>query len=185
VALRLLEHVRDKLGRQAAPLEKLIVWAAQLHEIGLAVSHTGFHKHGAYLLQHSYLPGFSADDQRMLAAIVRAQRRKIARASFAELPAQAAEAVSRACLLFRLAVLLNRSRSPQIVPAIEVDDAWQTLLLRFPAGWSEAHPLTRADLEQEAGYLRATGVELRVAELERGPAPKTRGSGRARAGVGR
>ncbi len=27
-----------------------------LHEIGLAISHSGYHRHGAYLLQHSDIP---------------------------------------------------------------------------------------------------------------------------------
>jgi len=187
VALRLLAQVGGDWELDRATLSKLLVWAAQLHEIGLAVSHTGFHKHGAYLVRHSYLPGFSADDQTMLAAIVRAQRRRISRSLFVDVPRAAVPSVSRLCVLFRLAVLLNRSRSPQGVPLLEVGDDWQILLLRFPAGWSESHPLTRADLEQEAGYLGALGVGLRLAEQRRGPAgARTRArAGRAREPVAR
>ena len=185
VALRLLAQVEGGLDLDAAILRKLLSWAAQLHEIGLAVSHTGFHKHGAYLVQHSYLPGFSADDQCMLAAIVRAQRRKITRPVFGDVPTPAVRSVSRLCVLFRLAVLLNRSRTPQVVPALGVDSDWRCLRLLFPAGWSEAHPLTRADLELEAGHLRGVGVELRVEEQPQAADRRGKRAARDRAGVAR
>jgi exopolyphosphatase/guanosine-5'-triphosphate,3'-diphosphate pyrophosphatase len=186
VALRLLGHASRGFDLEEPVLKKLLSWASQLHEIGLAVSHTGYHKHGAYLVQHSYLPGFSADDQRMLAAIVRAQRRKLPRGAFVDVPPPAVRSVSRLCVLFRLAVLLNRSRTPQELPALEVDADWRSLRLLFPAGWSEAHPLTRADLELEAGYLRDLAVELTVEERPRAAARRTkRTPARRRAGATR
>ena len=45
-----------------------LAWAAQLHEIGLAVNYTGHHKHGAYLVASSDLPGFARDEQALVAA---------------------------------------------------------------------------------------------------------------------
>ena len=53
------------LFRRAAPKAgpeeaQLLHWAALMHEIGMSVSHIGFHKHGAYILQHADMPGFSA-----------------------------------------------------------------------------------------------------------------------------
>ncbi len=59
-------------GRRAASREAAqhIVWAALLHEIGFTVSHIGFHKHGAYILQHADMPGFSAGEQSRLALLV-------------------------------------------------------------------------------------------------------------------
>jgi exopolyphosphatase/guanosine-5'-triphosphate,3'-diphosphate pyrophosphatase len=38
----------------------------------------------------------------------------------------------------------------------------QRLELRFPAGWLDEHPLTRADLEAEARYLKKAGFRLEV-----------------------
>lgn len=51
-------------------------WASQLHEIGLSIAHSGFHKHGAYLVQHADLLGFTRQGQAKLAAMVRSHRRK-------------------------------------------------------------------------------------------------------------
>jgi exopolyphosphatase/guanosine-5'-triphosphate,3'-diphosphate pyrophosphatase len=162
VALRLLDRLTGEAGLDNEQNRRILVWAAQLHEIGLAVSHTGFHKHGAYLIQFSEMPGFSADDQAMLATVVRTQRRKLSATLFSELPSEAAALAVRLSVVFRLAVLLNRSRSPQEVPEVEISAAWDRIVLRFPKGWAEAHPLTRADLEQEASYLVPLGVQLRL-----------------------
>ena len=37
-----------------------------------------------------------------------------------------------------------------------------SLELRFPRGWLGKHPLTREDLEEEAGLVRAAGLKLDV-----------------------
>ena len=165
VALRLLGQLAVDWGMDAEQLGKQLVWASHLHEAGLAISHTGFHKHGAYLIQHSHMPGFSADDQTILAAVVRGQRRKVSRSLFARLPSGVEEAVMRLCVVLRMAILLNRGRSPQIVPTIQVADDWSEMELAFPIGWAETHPLTQADLEQEANYLGGLGIELQVVEV--------------------
>jgi exopolyphosphatase/guanosine-5'-triphosphate,3'-diphosphate pyrophosphatase len=43
-------------------------------------------------------------------------------------------------------------------PAVGVDG--ETLRLRFPEGWLDAHPLSRLELEEEAVRLVAAGIEL-------------------------
>ena len=57
-------------------------------------------------------------------------------------------------------MLFHRSRNGEPVPGIELKAQKERLLLRFPAGWLERHPLTASDLEQEAAYLEAAGVRL-------------------------
>ncbi len=37
----------------------------------------------------------------------------------------------------------------------------KTLRLNFPLGWLDGHPLTSADLAQEADYMKAVGYKLR------------------------
>jgi exopolyphosphatase/guanosine-5'-triphosphate,3'-diphosphate pyrophosphatase len=164
VALRLLEQLDGDWGIDPEQVRKQLVWASHLHEIGLAIAYTGFHKHGAYLTQHGHMPGFSADDQAILAALVRGQRRKLSPSLFAHLATDVAEPVARLCIVLRLAILLNRGRRLQTEPRIQVSDDWSEVELSFPVGWSETHPLTRADLEQEASYLEGLGVELRITE---------------------
>lgn len=157
-ALQLLDQLDTKWELGPEQIRKLLIWASRLHEIGLAVAHSGFHKHGAYLIEHSHLPGFSGDDQAMLSAIVRGHRRKLSASLFHT------EAAALLCVLFRLAVLLNRSRVRQATPRISVSKDWTSIVLRFPAGWSETHPLTHEDLDQEARYLEALEIDLKVNE---------------------
>ncbi|MCG8462607.1 MAG: Ppx/GppA family phosphatase, partial [Holophagales bacterium] len=76
-ALLLLAQAEKRWKLDPERSRAFLRWAARLHEIGLAVAHGGCHKHGAYLLQHSDLPGFSFQDQRILALLVRGQRRKL------------------------------------------------------------------------------------------------------------
>jgi len=108
------------------------------------------------------MPGFSADDQAILAALVRGQRRKLSRTLFGALASDIAEPVTRLCVVLRLAILLNRSRVSGALPQVSADRAWSTLTLRLPEGWLRTHPLTEADLRQEAEYLATIGVKLRL-----------------------
>lgn len=135
-------------------------WSADLCEIGISMAHGGFHKHSSYIIDHSDMPGFSVQDQRTLARVVRGARRKFPHAIFAELPKSRATTASRLCVLLRLAVVLNRSRSRRQLPDIQLSAKGRRLKLHLPPEWLLEHPLTRADLEQEAIYLKAAGYNL-------------------------
>ncbi len=136
-------------------------WAARLHELGLAIAHTKYHRHGAYLVEHSDLAGFTWEEQRLLAALIRVHRRRFAAEVFATLPKKEARVARRFAVLLRLAVLLHRGRHERALPAIGVKAQKKRLRLRFPAGWIERNPLTCADLNQEADYLKSVGFSLK------------------------
>ncbi len=140
--------------------QPILGWSARLHEIGLAVSHSQYHKHGAYLLEHSDLPGFSRQEQQLLAALILGQRSKFPVAVFAELPTKQTLAAKHLCILLRLAVLLNRSRSRQPLPKFSITAKGDNLQIKFPVGWLRKHPLTQADLAQEMKYLKAAKIKL-------------------------
>lgn len=142
--------------------EQLLHWATCLHEIGTTVSHSQYHKHGAYLLQYLDMPGFSRGEQRQLAFLVRGHRRKFPLAELAALTDPEQVVCRRLCVLLRLAVVLHRSRRATPLPALEltVDESWLKLVL--PKDWLDAHALVAADLEQEASYLKAIGFRLKL-----------------------
>jgi exopolyphosphatase/guanosine-5'-triphosphate,3'-diphosphate pyrophosphatase len=81
-------------------------WAVSLHEIGVSVAHSEFHKHGAYILGHADMPGFSKRDQARLALLVLGQRGKLQK--LASMPA--GDPNWRLVFCLRLAVLLHRAR---------------------------------------------------------------------------
>jgi len=137
-------------------------WSALLHEVGYSVSHSQFHKHGAYLLTHSDLSGFSNQEQELLALLVRSHRRKIPLSGFAELPEEERQPLLRLALLLRLAALLHHGRYDTPLAPIKVSASDSRLALKFPVGWLEEHPLTQADFEQEQEFWSSVGYELTV-----------------------
>jgi exopolyphosphatase/guanosine-5'-triphosphate,3'-diphosphate pyrophosphatase len=145
------------------PLADLILkWAARLHEIGLDVSHNGYHRHGAYLLENADMQGFPKEEQQLLARLVGSHRRKMSLDRIDELvPPWDKDAVYLIVLL-RLAVLLHRGRSAAALPEIDLTARGRTLEVKFPGRWLRDHPLTAADLQQEIDHLKPHGFRLRV-----------------------
>ncbi|MEO5574027.1 MAG: exopolyphosphatase [Gammaproteobacteria bacterium] len=140
----------------------ILGWAARLHEVGLAVSHNQYHKHGAYLIGNSDMPGFSRQDQQLVAALIIGQRGKFPLPVFQEFPDNLQGLAQCLCIMLRLAVLLNRSRSEQPLPRISFAIIDRGLQMKFPKNWLHDHPLTRADLAQEARYLKAVKLNLKI-----------------------
>jgi len=174
-AERVEATVRDFLGqvRETWKLEEPLAhlalkWAARLHEIGLDVSHSGYHRHGAYLLENADMPGFPREEQRLLARLVGAHRRKLTLDRIEELVPPWDRCAVHLIVLLRLAVLLHRGRSSTALPPIELSATPRSLEVRFPGRWLKDHPLTSADLQQEVDYLRASGFRLRVFSRGRG-----------------
>ena len=139
---------------------RILRWAAELHELGLDISHAKHHRHAGYLLENADLPGFSRQEQALLACLVGSHRRKLAPAPFAGLPAAWQPKARYLLVILRLAVLLHRGRSTVSSPAIGLEPGPASLRLAFPPGWLDGHPLTRLDLEHEAGFLAAIGFRL-------------------------
>ncbi|WP_073220024.1 Ppx/GppA phosphatase family protein [Massilia sp. CF038] len=90
---------------------RLLPWCAQLHEIGMVVSQTGYHKHAAYMVEHADLPGFTAREQKLMARLLLAQKGNLRKVAEALPDADFGKAV----LALRMAVLLMHARM-QAVP---------------------------------------------------------------------
>jgi exopolyphosphatase/guanosine-5'-triphosphate,3'-diphosphate pyrophosphatase len=153
-ALALFDQVHGPLGLEAGD-RRLLSWAAQIHELGLAIAHSQYHQHGAYVVEHSDVAGFSRTEQQILAALVRNQRRGVHLPSIAKLPDRLMPNALRCALLLRLSVLLHRSHGSEPLPQLRVELTGESsAVLHLPKAWLDAHPLTRADLATEQDYLR-------------------------------
>ncbi|MEP7328324.1 MAG: Ppx/GppA phosphatase family protein [Betaproteobacteria bacterium] len=133
-------------------------WAAMLHEIGNTVSHIGYHKHGAYILEHADMPGFSAQEQRQLAVLVLGGRGGLAKA--AQLLPDADFAAQ--LLALRLAVLLHHARRAIDAPRIALTMG-RPIRFGVPARWLKSHPLTAHLLEKERAEWAALSRPWRPA----------------------
>ena len=139
-------------------------WATKLHEIGIAISHNQYHKHSAYIIENTDIAGFSQQEQRLLATLVRAHRRKFPIALFSELPKPWNKSAIPLAVMLRLATLLHRSRHSNPLPIIKPEVSKNTLRISFPSNWLQDNRLTQADLKQEAAYMEAAEIQLIVAE---------------------
>jgi len=143
----------------------MLGWAARVHELGLAIAHSQYHLHGAYVLEHSDIAGFSRQDQQFLAALVRTHRRKIPKSAFSALPDRLLAGARRSAVLLRLAVLLHRTHEADAIPQLEAAADGPALALALPKRWLEARPLLRADLASEPDDIEALGVTFVVEPL--------------------
>ena len=161
-ALAFLRQVRGDWKLDEPLAEPVLRWAARLHEVGLDIAHSHYHKHGAYLLANADLPGFPREEQSLLAALVGNHRRKLNLVQIEDLVPPWHLKAEFLIVLLRLAVLLHRARGPRALPEIDLRAKGRSLEAVFPKRWLEEHPLTAADLEQETEFLRVGGFRLRV-----------------------
>ena len=160
-ALRLFDQVAA--AWQLGPDDRaMLAWAARLHELGLAIAHSQYQVHGAYVLSHSDIAGFSQQEQRFLAALVRAHRRRVPKAVFDALPDRLLAAARRTTGLLRLAVLLHRAHEPDAIPRLDARADGESLRLAVDRRWLEARPLLAADLEGEPADSAGLGIALAI-----------------------
>jgi exopolyphosphatase/guanosine-5'-triphosphate,3'-diphosphate pyrophosphatase len=159
-AIKLLAQVKNDWGLEDPLAELVLRWAARLHESGLDIAHSKYHRHSAYLMQHADMPGFPREEQLLLSALVGGHRRQLSQEALEDLVTPWDRHAEFLIVLLRLAVLLHRGRSPQPLPDVRLRVKGRNLTLELPARWMKEHPLTLEDLEQERGYLKEAGFRL-------------------------
>jgi exopolyphosphatase/guanosine-5'-triphosphate,3'-diphosphate pyrophosphatase len=138
-----------------------IAWAAKLHEIGISVAYSGYHKHSAYIVQNADMPGFSKMEQWRLATLVLAHRRSLKRIFTHDV-----EIVDwRMVMSLRLAALIYRSRADIPLPEIVARVSGNSVRLGIALDWLAANPLTVTALHEEIEEWEAAGFELDIKSL--------------------
>jgi exopolyphosphatase/guanosine-5'-triphosphate,3'-diphosphate pyrophosphatase len=140
------------------PDVKSLLWAARLHEIGISVAHSSYHKHSAYILANADMPGFSKRDQARLSRLVLAHRGKLER--LLAVTQEPRDWLLIFCL--RLAVLLHRARDDSPLPELSVKADTLGYSIAVDAAWLRASPLTAAALEDERHQWEMLGMSLRI-----------------------
>ncbi len=168
VACALFAQVQSALPSQggddpAGHLRKL-EWAGQLHEIGVQVSHTDYHKHGAYILDNADAVGLALSQLHRLSLLVLGHRGKLRKLdlNFDD------ETFILQLLALRLAVLLcHAKRDPDISGLHLKYDRHkpQEILLTCPAGWAAAYPQSAHLLNEEVAAWQKTRWSLNLSGL--------------------
>ena len=151
LALELLEQVAPQMEIELEAAWLYLGWAARLHEIGVSIAHSGYHRHSAYILENADMPGFSRGEQHLLSLLMRAQRRTLAK-----LPSPPDHKDHWALVMaLRLAVLFHRNRMDTLPPKLELDwDGKNHFELKVEKNWLKDNPLSEAELAMEAGYWK-------------------------------
>ncbi len=156
-----LEQIEPPPGLTRKTAQQWLDWATRLHEIGIAIAHSQHQKHGAYIIEHADIAGFSRQDQKLLATLVRLHRRKFVDKQFNDLAQPWNTAARTLSIILRLAILLNRSRHVDSTPQFKLSLNKKRMDIRFEKNWLADNPLTQADLAQEASYLETAGIKLK------------------------
>ena len=168
-------HVDTKQARRVAKLAHLFAqqflgteisaaalqmldWAAHLHEIGISVAHSGYHKHTAYILANADMPGFSKKEQTRMSLLALAQRGNLDKLQG---QLQHSEDVVLAMSL-RLAVLFYRSRSDCSLDGLSGRFSGTKFYLSIVPDWLTQNPLTETALQDEVRQWKTLGVGLQV-----------------------
>lgn len=159
LSLSLFKQVtQDGYGVGVDAAQQQLQWVARLHEIGISIAHSGYHKHAAYILENADMPGFSKMEQCQLGLQVRAQRGSLSKVPKLSGIMQDWSAI----LALRLAVLFCRSRTDVTLPKMQLKKNGNEYRIKLDKKWIEQNPLTENALQAEIKEWKAVGVSFSV-----------------------
>jgi exopolyphosphatase/guanosine-5'-triphosphate,3'-diphosphate pyrophosphatase len=147
----------DKLKPESDRYARYLSWSCLLHEIGQAVSHSGAHKHAAYIVENADLPGFTTNEQRLMGTLVIGQKgnlRKI-RNALDELD------FAKAQLALRLAAMFMHARLDDDIDDLKVRMKGR-IDIEVRRDWMKRHPTVAYWLEKEHESWAEVDVPLSV-----------------------
>ncbi len=164
-ALKAYHQIHDELTLRPTH-QQLLGWAADLHEVGLSVSHSHYQKHSGYLVSYSDMAGFTQQEQLFLAALIQYHRRPVAKGFARSLPARLHEPLRLTMFCLRLACILCRTRDNLAIPEFQLSRNDHEISVEFPPEWQRTHPLTLADLRREVEELEMIGLQFQIRESD-------------------
>jgi exopolyphosphatase/guanosine-5'-triphosphate,3'-diphosphate pyrophosphatase len=159
VALGLFAQLHLERDRATAQYARKLGWAADLHEIGTAVSHDDSHRHGAYILEHCDSAGFAQHQLARLAVLLLGQRGGL-RKVFESLDDPF---LCDQLLCLRLAVLLCHARRTPDLQGLRLEKDGASYRVSVAAAWAAEHPRSMLLLEEESAHWARVSRELSVA----------------------
>ena len=144
------EEVEDAL--------QLLSWAARLHEVGISVAHSSYHKHSAYILGNADIPGFSKMEQAQLSQLVLSHQGSLSKVNdFLTNPLNLAQSIA-----LRLATLFYRSRMNIELPQVKIEIKGRQCKLIISLAWLEQNPLTDTLLQAEIDAWKKVDWDFRI-----------------------
>jgi exopolyphosphatase/guanosine-5'-triphosphate,3'-diphosphate pyrophosphatase len=149
---------------KALRLEKKLSWAAHLLEIGTRISHSDFHKHGAYILDNADLPGFSMSELHRLSQLILGHRGKLKKL---ELELKDSEFILQLLSLRLAAILCHARRDPDLRGfSLKVsDDSPSGFVIQCKKSWLQQWPQSAHLLREESIAWEKTPWQLDFIEI--------------------
>ena len=148
----------------SARLQRKLAWAAQLHEIGSQISHSDYHKHGAYILDNADAPGFALSELHRLSLLVLGHRGKLRKL---EVDFEDRQFVHQ-LLCLRMAVIFCHARRDPDLKGLQLEashEPGRVFVLKCRPGWSESFPQSAHLLHEEVLAWQKTSWSLVVSGL--------------------
>ena len=134
-------------------LSRYLYWSALLHEVGMVVSHSGYHKHAAYVIEHADLPGFTTREQRLMSNLILAQKGNLKKINELLVDIDYAKAV----LALRVAIMLMHARIPVDLGHIRLKMKNRDEI-EIRHDLSSQHPTIAYWMEKESEWWAAVGT---------------------------
>jgi exopolyphosphatase/guanosine-5'-triphosphate,3'-diphosphate pyrophosphatase len=149
---------------RALRLEKKLGWAAHLLEIGTRISHSDFHKHGAYILDNADLPGFSMSELHRLSQLILGHRGKLKKL---EIELKNPEFMIQLMSLRIAAILCHARRDPDLkgFNLKIADDNKTGFVIECKKSWIQQWPQSAHLLREECIAWQKTTWQLELVEL--------------------
>lgn len=136
-----------------------------LHEVGLNINHSGLHRHSAYILQNSDLPGFNQEQQLMMATSGGYHRKAIKLDDLPRFTLFKKKQFPPLIQLLRLAYYSHQRQATTTPPTLTLITDGQSLDTAFPHDWFSQNALVLLDLEKEQEYWEGVaGWRLKIEE---------------------
>jgi len=150
----LVSEPEAELSADRQRLLKKLHWACQVHEVGMRISHSDYHKHGAYILDNTDLPGFTLDELHRLSQLVLGHRGKLRKL---ESELEDSTFVQQLMAL-RLAVILCHARRDPDLSGLHLtcDSERQMTHLQISSDWAELWPQSTHLLREEKAAWQKT-----------------------------
>ena len=146
-----------QLKPSSEALNRLLYWSGLLHEVGLTVSQSGYHKHGAYMVENADLPGFTTREQRIMSQLIVAQKGNLRKLG----DALADPDVAKAALALRLSVMFMHSRIDVTIDQMRVRMK-NRIDLEVRRDWVSDHPTVAYWMEKEKESWSEVGVDFSI-----------------------
>jgi exopolyphosphatase/guanosine-5'-triphosphate,3'-diphosphate pyrophosphatase len=157
IAICLFEQVQYQMVLGKVDCEAILMASAMLHETGLHIEYKLYHQHGAYILSHLPMVGYTQQQRAGIKTLVQSHREEINLGLFDSFHPEVRQTLLVLVRVLRLSCLLSIRRKDNLLAdftLVVTDEKWT---LTFPEGWLKAHPLIDAELANEKWQQHKVG----------------------------